>query len=106
MARHPQAYVRTRITQLSNKFCHGRQPGCDSITHSRQGHYVCIIHHIRYRIIGPKRDEVGEECRKLESFMIVFLISIIRVIKKNEMGRTCSTNEREKNLTLGTGGKI
>ena len=38
--------------------------------------------------------------------MIVLLINIIRVVKRNEMGRTCSTNGREENLTLGIGAKI
>jgi len=38
--------------------------------------------------------------------MIVFLINIIRGIKRNEMGRICSTNGREENIALGIGGKI
>jgi hypothetical protein len=46
------------------------------------------------RIFGPKRDEVTQEWRRLHNEELNDLYSspnIIRVIKKNEVGRACST---------------
>jgi hypothetical protein len=46
------------------------------------------------RIFGPKRDEVTGEWRRLhnkELHVLYFSPDIIRVVKKTEMGRICST---------------
>jgi hypothetical protein len=46
------------------------------------------------RIFGPERDEVTGEWRRLynkELYALFFSPNIIRVIKKTEMGMTCST---------------
>jgi hypothetical protein len=53
------------------------------------------------RVFGPKRDEVTAEWRKLHNEELRDLYpspSIIRnnQVKENEMGKSCSTNEREE----------
>jgi hypothetical protein len=51
------------------------------------------------RIFGPKRDEVTGGCRKLHNEELHNLYSspsIIRIIKKDEMGGACSTNGGEE----------
>jgi hypothetical protein len=51
------------------------------------------------RIFGPKRDEVTGGWRKLHNEELHNLYSspsIIRMIREDEMGRACSTNEAEE----------
>jgi hypothetical protein len=51
------------------------------------------------KIFGPKRDEVTGGWRKLnneELHNLYSLPSIIRIIKKDEIGRVCSTNAGEE----------
>jgi len=50
------------------------------------------------RILGPKRDEVAAEWRKLHNYSGDH-------IQKNEMGGTCSTYGREKRCTQGFNGE-
>ena len=58
-------------------------------------------------IFGPKRDEVTGEWRKLHNEELNDLCSsanIVRVIKKNEMGRTCGMCRGENRCIRGFGG--
>jgi hypothetical protein len=60
------------------------------------------------RIVGPKRDEVTGERRKLHSEELHNLYSspdIIRQVKANEVGGTCGMHGREKSVLQGFGGK-
>jgi hypothetical protein len=52
------------------------------------------------RIYGPKRDEVTGEWRKLhneELRDLYSLLSIIRMVKEDKMGRACSMNGEKRN---------
>ena len=56
------------------------------------------------RIFGPKRDEVIREWRRLhnkELYALYYTPDIIRVIKKTEMGKTCSKYGKEGRCIQG-----
>jgi hypothetical protein len=60
------------------------------------------INRVMRRIFGPKRDHVTGDWRKLhneELHNLYFSPNIIRMIKsrRNEMGRSCSTNGETRN---------
>jgi hypothetical protein len=60
------------------------------------------------KILGPKRDEVAGEWRRLhyeELYGLGSSPNIIRVIKKNEMGGACVTCRRQERCVQGFGGK-
>jgi hypothetical protein len=61
------------------------------------------------RIFGTKRNEVTGEWRKLHNEELHILYSspnIIRQIKENEVGGTCSTHRRGEDCAQGFDGKV
>jgi hypothetical protein len=56
-------------------------------------------------IFGPKRDEVTGGWRKLHNEELRNLYSYIDQVKKDEMGRACSTNGEEEECLSDIEGK-
>jgi hypothetical protein len=61
-----------------------------------EGHRLSVFENrVLRRIFGPKRDGLIGEWRKLHNEELYNLYSspdVIRMVKDNEMGRTCSTH--------------
>jgi hypothetical protein len=68
----------------------------------REEHRLTVFgNRVLRRISGPRRDEVTGKCRKLHNEELRDLYSspsMIRTVKEDEMGRSCSMNERESKL--------
>jgi hypothetical protein len=64
---------------------------------------------VLWRILGPKRDEVTGEWRRLhnkELYALYSSLNIIRVIKsRRQMGRTCGTYGGEERCIKGFSGE-
>jgi hypothetical protein len=84
--------------------------GCEtwSLTLRKEHRLRVFENRVLRRILGPKRDEVKGEWRKLHSEELHNLYSfpdIIRQVKANEVGGACGTHGRGEKSVQGFGGK-